>query len=299
MIDCGRSSSVLPRVCALVSVAVLYSACASQEPTAPAVASATVTLNKERAPLGSPVEITYKFVPEPGAKFDEDYRVMAHVVDIDEELMWTDDHNPPIPTTQWTPGTPVEYTRTVFIPVYPYVGEAAIHIGLYSMRTQKRLPLKGQDIGQNAYKVATIHLQPQTENVFTLFREGWHPAEIAENDNATGWQWTKKKAVLAFKNPKKDVVFYFDVDNPGSVYKEPQQVTLSIGGQPVKQVTVRPSERVLHKIPLSAAQLGDGEMTDLQIDVDQTFVPALLPASDNKDPRELGIRVFHAFIDAH
>jgi hypothetical protein len=299
MVVPGRNSSVLARVCAVVVVAALPGACATQEPAAPAVATASVTLNKERAPLGSPVEITYRFVPEPGATFDEDYRVMAHVVDIDEELMWTDDHNPPTPTTKWTPGAPVEYTRTIFIPVYPYVGEASVHVGLYSTRTQKRLPLTGQNMGQNAYKVATIQLLPQTENVFTLFKEGWHPAEIAEKDTSVGWQWTKKTAVLAFKNPRKDIVFYFDVDNPGSVFKEPQQVTISIGGQPVKQVTVKPTERVLHKIPVSAAQLGDGEMTDLQIDVDKTFVPALMPASDNKDPRELGIRVFHAFIDAH
>jgi hypothetical protein len=38
--------------------------------------------------------------------------------------MWTDDHTPPVPTTQWKPGQTVEYTRTVFIPIFPYVGDA-------------------------------------------------------------------------------------------------------------------------------------------------------------------------------
>ena len=55
---------------------------------------------------------------------------MVHVVDTDEELMWTDDHNPPVPTTQWKPGQTVEYTRTMFVPIFPYVGDAGIHIGL-------------------------------------------------------------------------------------------------------------------------------------------------------------------------
>jgi hypothetical protein len=32
--------------------------------------------------------------------------------------------------------------------------------------------------------------------------------------------------------------------------------------------------------------------------VDKTFVPSAINAS-NKDPRELGVRVFHAFVDAH
>jgi hypothetical protein len=44
--------------------------------------------------------------------------------------------------------------------------------------------------------------------------------------------------------------------------------------------------------------MGTAEMTDVQIDVDKTFVPALSPASTNRDARELGIRVFHAFVDA-
>ena len=51
---------------------------------------------------------------------------MLHVVDADDELMWTDDHDPPTPTTQWKPGQTIEYTRTVFVPIYPYVGEAGL-----------------------------------------------------------------------------------------------------------------------------------------------------------------------------
>ena len=38
------------------------------------------------------------------APFTENYRVFVHVVDTDDKLMWTDDHDPPIPSTQWKPG---------------------------------------------------------------------------------------------------------------------------------------------------------------------------------------------------
>jgi len=38
-------------------------------------------------------------------------------------------------------------------------------------------------------------------------------------------------------------------------------------------------------------------MAELHITVDKTFVPALLNAAASKDPRELGVRVFHAYID--
>jgi hypothetical protein len=52
----------------------------------------------------------------------------------------------------------------------------------------------------------------------------------------------------------------------------------------------------MKKIPISAAQLGTTDMVELHIDVDKTFVPALLLTSGNKDARELGVRVFHAFV---
>ena len=38
-------------------------------------------------------------------------------------------------------------------------------------------------------------------------------------------------------------------------------------------------------------------MVELRIAVDKTFVPALIPTANSKDPRELGIRVFHAFVE--
>jgi len=284
---------------ALAAVAVVTSstsACRKKDAPAPPVATPSVTLSHDKAPLGSPVHIHYKFVVANDAHFTEDYRVMVHVVDADEELIFAFDHNPPVPTTQWQPGQTVEYTNTVFIPVYPYVGEATIQIGLHSTTTQKRLPLAGTDAGQRAYKVARIQLQPQTENVFTVFKDGWHPAEVAEHNSTVEWQWTKKDATLSFKNPKKDCVFYFDVDNPGSVFNEPQQVQVKLGGQTIDQFTLEPKKPQLRKIPITAAQLGAGDVDELVISVDKTYVPAVLNTG-SKDPRELGIRVFHAFVD--
>src|SRR5689334_17642598 len=91
--------------------------CRAKEASAPPMATPSLTLNHDRIPAGSAVEITYKFVIAPGVQFNQDYLVMSHVVDTDEELMWTDDHKPPVPTTQWKAGQTVEYTRTVFAPV--------------------------------------------------------------------------------------------------------------------------------------------------------------------------------------
>lgn len=281
---------------ALVVLTSALAACRRKEAPAPPLATPSLTLSHDKAPLGSPIDVTYRFVVANDAHFAEDYRVMVHVVDADEELIFAFDHNPPVPTTQWKPGQTIEYTRTVFIPIYPYIGEASIQVGLHSTTNQKRVALAGEDVGQHAYKVARIQLQPQTENVFTVFKDGWHPAEVAEHNATVEWQWTKKEATLSFKNPKKDSSFYLDVDNPGSVFNEAQQVRVSLGGQVVDEFTLQPKEPELRKIPLKGAQLGAGDVAELLITVDKTYVPAVL-LSNNKDPRELGVRVFHAFVD--
>jgi len=290
------SRSATLGLAALVLLTGGTASCASKEAAAPPVATPSLTLSHDRAPLGSPIDITYKFVVANDAQFAEDYRVLAHVVDADDELIFTFDHNPPTPTSQWKPGQTVEYTRTEFIPVYPYVGEATIQVGLHSVVNQKRLPLAGEDVGQHAYKVGKLQLQPQTENVFTVYKEGWHPAEVAEHNSTIEWQWTKKDATLSFKNPKKDSTFYFQVDNPGGVFNEAQQVKISLGGQVVDDFTLKPKEPELRKIPLKAAQLGTDDVAELVISVDKTYVPAVVTSS-SKDPRELGVRVFHAFVD--
>jgi hypothetical protein len=261
------------------------------------LATPSVTLSRDRASLGSPIDITYKFVVAPDApRFAEDYWVFVGIVDADDQLMWTDDHKPPTPTTEWKPGQTITYTRTVFIPIYPYIGEAAVHMGLYSTNTQKRLALNGPHAGQHAYNVAHLQLLPQSENVFTIYKDGWHPAEVQEQNSLVEWRWTKKTGTLAFRNPKSDALFYLELDNPVVAFPETQQVSVILGGQPVEQFMLTPKQVVLKKIPLKAVQFGTADMAELQIDVSKTFVPALALAS-TRDPRELGVRVFHAFIE--
>jgi len=283
---------------ALVVLAIgALTACRRHEPPEPGVATPSITLQRDKVPLGSPIDITYKFVVAPDAPpFKEAFRVFVGVVDSDGQLMWADDHDPDVATTEWKPNQTIAYTRTVFVPVYPYVGAAEIHMGLYSLQTQKRVPLIGDDAGKRAYRVARLQLQPQSENVFTQFKEGWHPAEVAEHNALVEWQWTKKSATLAFKNPRKDAIFFLDLDNPGVAFNEPQRVTVSVGDRPISEFTLTPKQQVLKKIPISAAQFGSDEVVEVRLDVDKTFVPALLAASTSKDPRELGVRVFHAFV---
>jgi hypothetical protein len=262
----------------------------------PAVATPRVTLNHGRVALGSPLQITYQFTVAQGARFDQDYIVFSHFVDADGELMWTDDHHPPTPTSQWKPGQTIKYTRLLFVPVYPYVGEAGLDVGLYA-RDGRRLHLDGADQGQRAYRAATLQVLPQTENIYLTFKDGWHQGEMASDSAGSEWHWTKKQATLAFKNPGRDVVLFLDLDGSTRLLQAPQVVTVAAGGQPVTSFQLGAAPEV-KQIPITAAQLGTDDKVSLAIAVDQTFVPAVVTAGAQKDTRELGIRVFHAFVEA-
>ena len=107
----------------------------------------------------------------------------------------------------------------------------------------------------------------------------------------------KKQATLDFKNPKKDCLFYLVLDNVGVPFPEGQRVQVRLGDQLVDEFRLQPPQQLLRKIPLTAVQLGSQDTAELTLEVDKTFVPALVPASTSKDPRELGIRVFHTYIE--
>jgi hypothetical protein len=284
-------------VCTCLVALVTLSACRGEEPEAPPVATPSIALKHERAPAGSVIEATYKFVVADGAKFDQNYRVFVHFLDADGVWMWGDDHNPPVPTTTWKPGQTIEYQRTLFVPVFPYVGETTITLGLHGEAggNQRRLTLAGEHVGQHAYKVGRLELAPQTENLFSVYKEGWHQAETPEHDSLIEWNWTKQEATLAFRNPRKDALFYLDLDSPGSPH-ESQQVKVTLGTEAVDEFTLKPKERLLRKIVLPAAKMGTGDMSEIHLIIDKTFVPAQVGAG--QDQRVLGVRVFHAYVDA-
>jgi len=227
--------------------------------------------------------------------------VFVHFLDADNERMWTDDHDPPIPTTQWKPGQKIEYTRTRFVPVVPFLGEAVVEVGLY--RENERLPLQASDPSDRdslarSYRVASLQFLPTSENVFVIYKTGWHADEFSPDDPSLTWKWTQRSATVSVRNPKTDVTLYLEYDaRPDLFPGAAQQVTVRAGDQTLRTFAAETSAPTLQRIPIAAAQLGAAEMTDLTIDVDKAFVPAKLP-SGGRDLRELGIRVYHVFIEA-
>ncbi len=273
-------------------------ACRRGELSATPVAALRVDLNHTRVIAGSVLEATYRFAVAPDARFLEDYRVFVHVIDSDGEPVWADDHDPPIPTTAWKTGQVVEYVRTDFVPLFSYVGDATLQVGLHSTKNERRLPLQADHVGHHAYRVARLQLLPQSESPLTLFREGLHPVEASTSSGGVSWRWTQKQSTLAFRNPRADSLLYLDLDSPMAALHQAQDVQLSMGGQVLDEFTLPPDKRTLRKVKLPSAQMGREDLTELQIVVDRSFVPALASAWASDDTRELGVRVFHAYIDA-
>lgn len=266
-------------------------ACTGKTDEEPPVATPSLTMSRDRVAIGSPVKLTYRFDVAPNARIDGDYWVFVHILDPDGEQLWTDDHLPAVPTSQWKGGQRVEYTRTVFVPNYPYIGEAQVRLGLYSQQTGKRLPLTAGEVSRREYGVAKFELRPQSENIFLIYKDGWHPAEVATDNPASEWQWTHKVGTISFRNPKKDSTFYLEYDARTDLFNPPQQVAIKIGTQTIGSFAASSREKALLTFPITAAQFGSGDMAEIAVEADKTFKPG------GGDPRELGIRVFHAFVE--
>jgi hypothetical protein len=286
-----HTSVRLPLVAVALLSCVAAVGCRHKQDNEPAVATPSLTLSKDRVPIGSAVTVTYKFEVAPNASLDRNYYVFVHVLDPEGEQMWDDDHLPPVPTSSWKPGQTVEYKRTIFVPSYPYIGEAIVRLGLYDPATGRRLPLNAEEASRREYVVKKFQVLPSSENVFLIYKDGWHPAEVDPKNPSNEWQWTKKTATLSFRNPRKDATFYLEFDARPDLFSAPQQVTIRIGPTTVSQFAADGKGPTLKIIPLQAAQFGSADTVDLVIDIDKIFSPG------KGDPRQLGIRVFHAYLE--
>jgi hypothetical protein len=283
-------------VVAILTTLAALAACGGNEDEAVGVATPGVKLGRATASVGSPIDVEYAFtVAQDAPPFAEDYVVFVHFVGAGGELMWTDDHQPPTPTRQWKAGDTIRYSRTVFVPKFPYAGEAFVQVGLYSPQSNVRLPLLGDNVGGRAYRVAAFTMALQPEANFIVFRDGWHDAEVSADDRSVEWRWSRKEGALSFRHPKRDVELTLLVDQP--VLAGGQQVEIRVGGTSVDTFALQRGSRELRRIPLSAAQLGEGDTVEVEIVPDRTFVPASIPELKSADARELGVRVFNVHVE--
>lgn len=277
---------------AALGVLLVWVACSGPGSAEP-VAVPSFEVNTTQVSIGSPLEATITFFVLPNAVFEEDYRVFLHFVSDDGELIWAADHDPPRPTTEWKPGGTIEYTRTILVPLCPYLGDTDVYMGLYSMEDGTRLPLDSDHVGHLAYRVGQLRLLASAKNIRLSYRSGWHPLE--GDSTCMRWRWSEKVGVLLFDNPRSDLLLYLNLGSVEMWDDEPRTLTVSVGDRLAARFEMVPGG-VVHEIPLSASLLGDTNEVELRLEVDRTFVPAELPNSDNPDARALGARVLGAYL---
>ena len=271
-------------------------ACGNAPPGDP-VATVTVQANRSTVPLGGPLELSIQFVASPTLdSIDEDYRVLVHFLDSEGEMMWASDHDPVTPTTQWQPGQAISYTRRIYVPMYPYVGDSVVAVGLYSTTTGTRLALSGEDLGQQAYRGTVVAIQPQQESSWLVYEDGWHDDESDQDANRR-WRWTDGRATLAFRNPQSDAVLFLELDGRPDLFESPQRATIRLGDATVEELMIDSTAPQFYEIGIQAEQFGASPTATIEIDVDPTFVPADVPGGTPDDQRTLGVRVSYAFIE--
>ena len=283
---------------AVAAGAVVAGSCAAFgcAPPPPPAAAVTVDVDRVAVPLGAPLDLRFRFdvAPDLAADLTGDHRVFVHFLDDRGELLWAEDHEPPVPTSEWRPGQSVEYERRVKIPTYPYIGEAVIAVGLHSS-VGPRVPLAGTHLGQFAYRVAAIRLDPQHESSFVTYGDGWHSEEFSA-DGRRQWRWTSGRAVISFRNPHRDARLVLEFDGRPDLFDSPQRLSLAVGDRVFRELTIDTNGVRYHVEEISAADMGIEDVVELELRVEPTFVPARV-RDDSRDTRELGVRVYYLYFE--
>ncbi len=146
------------------------------------------------------------------------------------------------------------------------------------------------------YEVAKLELLPKTENIFVFYKDGWHNPEPHPENPAIERTWTKKEALVSFKNPKKDVVVYLEADTSPKFFPKPPVLTVAVGAKSGLVFPIESSDVFLKKIRVKAEDLGSDEWVDLRLMMNQSFVPKLLTPPLNNDDRELGLLKYQLYV---
>jgi len=291
----------MPRRFALVilTLSASLAACSKGRPVddAKPVVTPSVTVSPSVVASGGPVQLALKFAVAPDAPaFKENLTVFVHVVDADGRMIGSFDHDPPQPTQSWKPGSTVEYTQPGFAPTSRYVGAATLVAGLYSRATGERVPLAGEAVERRAVKVGSLELRERSDPLAVVFREGWHPVEV-RREAGLEWRWSTKSARLSLPNPRRASDLVLDLDQPHAIFPIAQHVEVRVGESVVDAFDLEPGARQVRRIALEPSALGDAEIVELEVVCDKTFVPSKVAELQSSDTRQLGIRVFRAFVE--
>lgn len=220
---------------------------------------------------------------------NKDYTVYAHFWHGDN-LLFQDDHVPPVPTSKWEPGQEYKYQRRVYIPSFidefdpSFKGEEQVRlsVGLYNPFDRT---------GEPSREVLTSRLKvypPPPDTPEIIYESGWYDQEIDPNAPLRKWRWTGPEARCIVDNPQRDALLVIR----GGVNKDiisDQKIAVKINDLVLDEFI--PDEIIFEKsYSVKMEMLGDKDEFSLAIAVDKTFIPSKI-FPQNKDERELGCQV--------
>ena len=283
-------------VAALAAVSIVGASGCSNPAPSPPVATIAVSVDRPVVDAGAPLDLHFRFSGVAGAPTPPaDTWVFVHLLDDGGTLLWTDDHEPPRPASQWG-STPVDYTRTMFVPRLGYRGRVRVEAGLFSRGNGTRLPLDGSESGERAYTVASFEVAPPSSEVFVVYGDGWYGAERSEGDTLRAWRWSSAAARLSFRDPGGDAVLTLELDQPVAE-AGPRTVDVRIGSESLGRLAVAAgAPRRAYRLRLGPDRGASGSTVDVDVAVTPTFVPSALPGLSSADSRELGVRLFNVHV---
>ena len=265
---CSGKTRLVTSVAGLLAVLAVV-ACAPPLDESPIV-GLELAVSPRAVAHGGVVKIAYRvaaFQPVPPS--DEPFRVHTHFMDADGQLMWADEHLPPTPVARVWPGTFIRYTRTLFLPYYPYLGEVSVRAGVYSPDHPDGLPLVGREDSAPSDEVARLTLLPQSESIQLAYGSGWYP--LAAADGTAVSRWTEEQWSLSFQNPGRDARFYIEVQGRPDVAETPAAVEMLVDRQTVGTFPLASAGRTIHEIPLEMAHLGTADVVELTFQVNRSY----------------------------
>ncbi len=222
-------------------------------------------------------------------KIGEDYHVYVHFWH-GSNLLFQDDHIPPVTTSNWESGQEYSYERRIYIPSFidefdpSFKGEETLKLVVGFYNPYDRTGESKRDILEKKLKI----LPPPPETPEIIYESGWYDLEIDQNAELERWRWTAREARCIIDNPHRDALLVMR----GGVNKDvlpDQKVIFKINDMILDEFV--PAGSVFEKsYNIKQEMLGDKDEFILVIAADTTFIPAKI-SPDSSDERELGLQV--------
>ncbi len=256
-----------------------------------------IALNKGVVTMGSVLEAEYSFKVLPNSKIPNyDGIVFVHFLDPDNNIVFTDDHNPPKPTSQWKAGENYSYKRNIYIPSDILSGEYKIRLGIYDPAGKRdRVPLRAREIKDRSYELAKLTIKAPLWDLIK-YEEGWYEVEHSAEDPFIQWRWTKGKAIAYLLNPLKDTKLHISYEgNPEYAPDKKIKVIFKINDNEIEESYIEDNKKIDKIISIAKDLAKDDRYIKFEIDVSSVFIPKDVGHSD--DTRELGIKIYRLIIE--